>query len=302
MTTPGAGNLTIPTGYEWDNVTVQCWGGGGGGGSGGVSLGYVGGGGGGGGAYAYNTYPMLPSGTFSYCIGTGGTAANGPDGSGGNGGDTIWDFGGAQDIYAAGGEGGYWTSGPNGGASGLVLDGTGYQGGLGGSGGGENGGGGGGSAGPSEPGGDGSGSEGNPPNGGSGGTGYGGGGAGGVGSGYSESYRLPAGAGGFPGGGGGGGGRYWWENDNAAPGGNGEIIITYTQEAVPEPSTLALFGVGGISLAVYVLWRHSRLVIGGIWRRRGAGFLPAGDRQKPCSERRLAKWRFLPPSVPSPGA
>ena len=35
LTTAGAGSVTIPAGYDWTNVTVQCWGGGGGGGSGG---------------------------------------------------------------------------------------------------------------------------------------------------------------------------------------------------------------------------------------------------------------------------
>ena len=43
FTTTGAGTVTIPVGYEWANVTVQCWGAGGGGGGG-----YGGGGGGGG--------------------------------------------------------------------------------------------------------------------------------------------------------------------------------------------------------------------------------------------------------------
>ena len=32
LTNPGEGSVTIPTGYDWTNVTVQCWGGGGGGG------------------------------------------------------------------------------------------------------------------------------------------------------------------------------------------------------------------------------------------------------------------------------
>ena len=39
----GVGSVTIPTGYGWTDVTVQCWGGGGGG------SGYYGFGGGGGG-------------------------------------------------------------------------------------------------------------------------------------------------------------------------------------------------------------------------------------------------------------
>ena len=32
---------------------------------------------------------------------------------------------------------------------------------------------------------------------------------------------------------------------------NGEIVITYTQQAVPEPSTLAMLGAAGIGLLVY---------------------------------------------------
>ena len=31
LTTTGTGSVTIPAGYEWTDVTVQCWGGGGGG-------------------------------------------------------------------------------------------------------------------------------------------------------------------------------------------------------------------------------------------------------------------------------
>ena len=27
FTTPGDGSVTVPTGYEWADVTIQCWGG-----------------------------------------------------------------------------------------------------------------------------------------------------------------------------------------------------------------------------------------------------------------------------------
>jgi hypothetical protein len=42
------------------------------------------------------------------------------------------------------------------------------------------------------------------------------------------------------------------------PGSNGEIIITYTQVTVPEPSTLTLLAAGALGL------------IGYAWRRRAA--------------------------------
>jgi len=203
----------IPNGYDWTNVTVQCWSGGGGGGSAGP-----GGSGGGGGAYAYNTYPTLLSGSYNYYIGAGG--GGGSDGSGSSGGSTIWNYGGAQDIYVSGGGGGYQNM-PITGSPGLVVAGTGFQGGGGGAYGYDAGGGGGGSAGPSGAGGDGSAPAlsyyGAP-----GGTGYG---PGGVGGGYLTGG---AGAGSFPGGGGGGGGY----NGPGGSGANGEIIITYTPESV----------------------------------------------------------------------
>ena len=61
FTTTGAGSVTIPAGYEWTNVTVQCWGAGGGGGGGGIFLTGAtdyGGGGGGGGGYSAKTYTV----------------------------------------------------------------------------------------------------------------------------------------------------------------------------------------------------------------------------------------------------
>jgi hypothetical protein len=243
----GEGSVTIPAGQQWIDVEVQCWGGGGGGSDGSI---WYSGGGGGGGAYAYGTYTSLPSGTYNYYIGMGGPAsalnAN-------PGGSTIWNYGGAQDIYVTGGGGGGGTG--NGGSPGLVLAGTGYQGGAGGNGyQGDmyhtwGGGGGGGSAGPSGPGGGGGNGDytqalyGYLPYGGNGGNGDGGGGNG------AGPYSATAGS--FPGGGGGGG----FDEDNiSASGANGEITITYTAESVPEPSTLTLLATGAIGLITY-RWR-----------------------------------------------
>ncbi len=123
LTTTGTGSVTIPAGYAWSDVTVQCWGGGGGGGEANY------GGGGGGGAYAFNTYAALPSGIYDYYIGGGGAGTSADGLAGGN---TIWNFGGAQDIFVTGGDGG--SADGTGGAAGLVLAGTGYQGGAGGDG------------------------------------------------------------------------------------------------------------------------------------------------------------------------
>ncbi len=95
--------MTIPSGYEWTNVAVQCWGGGGGGGAsyqGNLGQGYVyySGGGGDGGAYSFKTYatPLL-AGTFSYYVASGGSggsyvAPGGNNQNGGGGGDTIWNY------------------------------------------------------------------------------------------------------------------------------------------------------------------------------------------------------------------
>ncbi len=228
LTATGAGSLTIPAGYDWTDVTVQCWGGGGGGGggytSGGGYYSYYGGGGGGG-AYSAKTYTTpLVAGAYSYYVGAGG-AGSAADFAGGTGGNTIWNYGGAQDIIAGGGGGGSGGSssvGGPGGAQGTVGAGAGYAGGAGGPGCLYNGGGGGGSAGPSVPGGNGftgtlSGG------GGAGGSGYGSGGNG-------SSGEGTGGNGSFPGGGGGGGS---WGGQAA----NGEIVITYTLEQLANPGT-----------------------------------------------------------------
>ncbi len=96
VTNPGAGSVSIPAGYEWTDVTVQCWAGGGGGGGGFPNSGtWYGGGGGGGGAYASNTYPTLVSGSYNYYIGAGGAVGAGY-GNGIPGGNTIWNYGGAK--------------------------------------------------------------------------------------------------------------------------------------------------------------------------------------------------------------
>ena len=248
FTTTGTGSVTIPAGYDWTNVTVQCWGAGGGGG--GNSGAYTAGGGGGGGAYASKTYAALLPGDYEIYVGAGGHGGGSwTDGAAGGG--TIWNFGGTQDILVTGGSGGGMYG--SGGASGLVLAGMGYPGGNGGASYCDSnldyysGGGGGGSAGPGGTGGNGA----NGANGGGGGTGYGSGGSGGFYDGYNYFYDGP---GGFPGGGGGGfkvgygvgsAGTY-----AGSEGANGEIIINYTQEAVPEPSTIALLCVGAIGLLI----------------------------------------------------
>ena len=104
LTTPGSGSVTIPAGYDWTNVTVQCWSGGGGGGGGRYEASGSGGGGGGG-AYASNTYETLLPGAYNYLIGVGG--AGGPAQTNGSaGGSTIWNYDGIQDINVTGGGGG----------------------------------------------------------------------------------------------------------------------------------------------------------------------------------------------------
>ena len=181
----------------------------------------------------------LVAGAYAYYVGVGGSGGNTeyPFNGSGYGGRTTWNYGGAQDIIAGGGDGSDFDYAGDGG---LVLAGTGNSGGNGGYGGNSDfydGGGGGGGGGPSGPGGLGGGA------GGSGGVGTAPGGNGGNGGSFDNGGNGIA-----PGGGGGGGSGYC----NGGQGANGEIIITYTQQqAVPEPSTLALFGAGAIGLLVY---------------------------------------------------
>jgi fibronectin-binding autotransporter adhesin len=212
LTNAGVGSVTIPAGYEWTNVTVQCWSGGGGGAGG------LGAAGGGGGAYASKTYSLLTAAIYNCYIGGGGGGGLGNDASGGNGGSTIWNYGGSQDILVTGGGGGYFLG--TGGSAGQVVAGNGYNGGTGGNGYyngvGGTGGGGGGSGGPSVAGGNGG--NGTAAGGGGGGSGFGPGGIGGNNSSGSN--------GSVPGGGGGGGGGS--DIYNGSTGGNGEIVLTYT--------------------------------------------------------------------------
>jgi hypothetical protein len=243
LTTTGAGIVTIPAGYEWTNVTVQCWGGGGG-------AAYEGAGGGGGGAYSSKTYATLAAGAYNYYVGAGGAGSAQGDSfiQAVSGSNTIWNYGGAQDIIAGGG-GAALIPGENGGAGGLVLAGTGYAGGAGGSGatGGIYGGGGGGSGGPAGPGGPGGNEDvslsGPFPidTGGTGGAGYGNGGNAGVDLNDGDNGGFPGGGGGAPDG----------------SGASGEIIVTYTQQAVPEPSAIALMCAGTVGLLA-TTWRYKQ--------------------------------------------
>jgi len=243
-TTPGAGNIIVPTGYEWINVTVQLWSGGGGGGLSG-DQGYFSGNGGGGGAYGVATYPSLPAGSYAYNIGSGGSVAS-------SGGYSAWNTPSNQsayDIYLNGGSGG-WVLAENGfpvsggdGAGGTVLIGAGYNGGSGGAGGitTSNPGGGGGSAGPGGAGGNGSNSISN---------GW-----------YPGEVPLWVEGTSFGPANGGAGGSFF----NAAQGGgNGELIITYTAESVPGPSTpepaaiVGFIGMGAMGLIAFAWQRRRR--------------------------------------------
>ncbi len=193
----------------------------------------------------------LVAGAYSYYVGSGGTGGSGTSGGyggtiGSAGGNTIWNYGGAEDVDAGGGGGGGNGSYGDPGVAGLVLAGTGYSGGAGGfgrsAGSVTDGAGGGGSGGPSGPGG--VGGTGGIGSGGTAGIGYGPGGAGGTNNGFN---------GGLPGGGGGGGGSGYLSNNSAlgGQGANGEIVITYTQQAVPEPTTLALLATGIVALLAF---------------------------------------------------
>ena len=138
LTSTGAGSITVPAGYEWTNVSIQCWGGGGGGGggytSGGGYYSYYGGGGAGG-AYSAKTYTTpLIGGAFSYYVGAGGRGSA-TDSAGSSGGSTVWNYLAAEDIIAGGGgggSGGSSSAGGGGGTDGTVGAGAGYAGGAGG--------------------------------------------------------------------------------------------------------------------------------------------------------------------------
>lgn len=211
LSTPGNGSVTVPEGYMWTDITVQCWSGGGGGGLEDSYYG-AGGGGGGGGAYGSATYSALGAGQYDYSVGGGG-------GLGSNGGDTYWNTPSNQssyDVHLAGGAAGSLGSasyGALGGTGGLVEIGTGYDGGSGGEtlGGTHCGGGGGG------------GSAGVAGDGGPGGVGY--------------SYVVGAEGSSFGPANGGTGQSFW---NAGAAGSDGEIILTYSSEAVPAVAPVPL--------------------------------------------------------------
>ncbi len=219
FTDPGSGTWVAPEGVT--SITVECWGAGGGGGDDTV-VSSGGGGGGGGGAYArVESFPVTPGVSYSFQVGTGGSAAA-PGGSSSFNTDTC---------IAAGGGGGSSANGGAGGAGGSASSPTTgdvtYAGGNGSAGISSFGGGGGGSAGPS--------SNGNSvTNSGTGAAAVADGGPGGNGGTNNNGSAPAAGPGG-----GGGGGEY--SNSTGAKTGGagfaGQIRITY--KATP---TLAVSG------------------------------------------------------------
>jgi hypothetical protein len=218
-----SGDYTLTAGTVLDVVV---------GGQGGNSL-YNGGGGGGSFVYFDSNTTLL------LAAGGGGGGGYNVDGSGGQ-------------TLQSGLEG--HTGGAEGGSNGQ--EGGGAQGG-GGSGwlsGGGNGSGGGGSSYPSFAGGNGP-----------GGGGYGGGGGGGEdGGGGGGGYSGGGGGAGGPGGG--GGGSYYdpsFSDLSLSAGsnnGNGLVTIELVPAAVPEPSSLVLMGVGGISALIVARFRRKRVV------------------------------------------
>jgi hypothetical protein len=97
-----SGTFTAPTGIT--RVMVTLCGGGGGGGAGSFSSG-GGAGGSGGGSIINFPVVVVPGDDYTVTVGTGGSAGVTPAGSGGSGGDTIFDVGG-EDVTAPGGTGG----------------------------------------------------------------------------------------------------------------------------------------------------------------------------------------------------
>lgn len=113
--TAASGTFTVPPGVE--TIEVECWGAGGGGGGGHASGMGAGGGGGG---YSYKIINgLVPGGTVSYVVGTGGTRGA-PGAAGGRGGNTNFGAhcnasggtgGAAGAAYNAGGDGGFGANG-----------------------------------------------------------------------------------------------------------------------------------------------------------------------------------------------
>lgn len=206
FTTAGTFNWTAPAGVT--SVTIECWGAGGGGGDDGSSS-NNGGGGGGGGAYSkVNSYTVTPENSYSYTVGTQGSA------NGGNGGASSFN---TSTCVAAGGTGGTAGNTGTGGAGGTTSASEGdivYAGGTGANGG-STGGGGGGSAG--------TGGNGNNGSGQTGATAVTGGGPGGNGASQSSGSAPATGPGG-----GGGGADYWYTNVSGGAGYAGQVKITYT--------------------------------------------------------------------------
>jgi hypothetical protein len=223
ITAAGAGTYNVPVGIT--KVKVEAWGaGGGGGGADSNTTENRAGGGGGGGAYQLGASVTVTSGaTVNYTVGAGGTAGT-LSTNGGDGGNTV--FSSAAPVTGNGGSGGVSGVGTGGsvtGSGGNKGTGT-HNGGDGADAPGgstaTSAGGGGGGAGSTA-----NGVSGSNANFGAGGTG--GGGQGGQGAGGGAGNGNPGVA---PGGGGGGG----WDNQGnidrtGGVGGDGQLIITYTQ-------------------------------------------------------------------------
>ena len=115
ITTTGAGTWVAPCGVT--SVTIQCWGGGGEGGAGNFSN-KDGGGGGGGGAYTFsNAVTVVPSTSYNYTVGAGGSGCTGAATA--NNGIASTMIIGATTITANGGGGGRLAPSGLGGAGGT---------------------------------------------------------------------------------------------------------------------------------------------------------------------------------------
>jgi Concanavalin A-like lectin/glucanases superfamily len=93
-----SGTWIAPTGVT--SVTVELWGGGGGGGGNGGTQFLISAGAGGGGQYVKYVYTVIPGNSYTFVIGSAGTAGSGVGVDGGNGGATTFDSGA---LSAAGG-------------------------------------------------------------------------------------------------------------------------------------------------------------------------------------------------------